>query len=85
MIELNRTPRQGRRNLESQALLGNIRIIAKSDRASHSQALLLWLEAQVQVVFGESECLAVKSQTRNTQTTKQTENTQELHADFCRR
>src|SRR3954451_13234348 len=59
-IALNHSPLESGRNLQDSDGLRLVRIVAKSDLATHRNRLFLGVGAQFHIVMSESECVAVQ-------------------------
>src|SRR6185503_1918485 len=71
---------------QRQASLRNSRVIAQRDLASHAEPLLLSFYADVQIILGESESVAVQSASpQRTEHHKRDASKLHLHPDFFRR
>src|ERR1039458_1717917 len=74
----NRAPIERRRDLQHSDFLRTLRVISESEFAADSEAMLLWLDLNIQIVISEGECLAVERKTIHHRGTEHTEKTQAL-------
>src|SRR5205807_8571762 len=76
VVASDRTPVEGRRDLQHRDLLRALRIVSKRDLAANSQTLLLGVHLDIQVIVGEGEGFAVKRKRIYHRGTEKTEKSQ---------